>query len=185
MHKIFLCAIIFTSEVFMEKNISSCAFTGHRPKSFSFGYDESSAEFEELKIKIRNTITQVCNAGCRTFYCGMAEGADLWCGEIVLEIKDKFDPPLEICTVAPFLMQASGMTEKNKIRYRKIMDHAKKRFLVSRGFTNKCYQKRNYFMVDSCDALIAVYNENESKSGTGQTIRYAKKKNKKIFFIHI
>ncbi len=169
----------------MKENISSCAFTGHRPKSFSFGYDESSPEFEELRIRMKNTIIQVCNAGCRTFFCGMAEGADLWCGEIVLELKDKFDPPLEICTVIPFLSQFSGMCEKNKVRYRKIMDAAKHRYLVARGFTNKCYQKRNYYLVDSCDALIAVYNENEFRSGTGQTIRYANKKNKKVFLISV
>ncbi len=167
----------------MLDTIKSCAFTGHRPRSFSFGFDESAYEFLELRNRIKNTIIQVCNAGCRTFYCGMAEGVDLWCGEIVLELKDQFDPPLQISAVVPFVSQPATMTEKNKIRYRKIMDASSQRFLVSRNYTKACYQKRNYYLVDSCDALIAVYKSTEERSGTAQTIRYAKRKGKKIFLI--
>ena len=70
------------------RNIERCAFTGHRPKAFSFGYDESSPDFEALMNRVRNCIIQACNAGGRTFYCGMAEGADLWCGEMVVDMKD-------------------------------------------------------------------------------------------------
>lgn len=167
------------------KKIESCSFTGHRPKSFSFGYNENSPEFEELKNRIKNTIIQVCNAGCRRFYCGMAEGVDLWCGEIVLELRDRFDPPLEICPVIPFLSQPSSMTEKNKERYRTIMDSSDNKFLVSRNYKKNCYQKRNYYLVDSADALIAVYDEENEQSGTGQTVRYARRKNKQIFVISI
>ena len=167
----------------MVDSIKSCSFTGHRPRSFSFGYDESSSDFLELRNKIKNTIIQVCNAGCRTFYCGMAEGVDLWCGEVVLELQNQFDPPLEICAVVPFLSQPSSMTKENQLRYRRIMDVSSKRFLVSRNFTKNCYQKRNFYLVDSSDALIAVFKENEERSGTAQTIRYAKRKNKRIFLI--
>ena len=165
----------------MLENINSCAFTGHRSRSFSFGSDESSAEFFELKNRIKNTIIQVCNAGCRTFYCGMAEGVDLWCGEIVLELQNQFEPPLQLCAVVPFISQPVTMSEANQIRYRRIMDATANRFLVSRNFTKSCYQKRNYYLVDSCDALIAVYNSKEELSGNAQTIRYAKRKKKKIF----
>ena len=167
----------------MLDSIKTCAFTGHRPRSFSFEYDESSPEFLELRNRIKNTIIQICNAGCRTFFCGMAEGVDLWCGEIVLELKDQFEPPLQICAVVPFLSQPSTMTERNQARYRRIMDASSERFLVSRNFSKNCYQKRNYYLVDSCDALLAVFKEGEERSGTGQTIRYAKRKGKKIFMI--
>ncbi len=167
----------------MLENIQTCAFTGHRPRSFSFGSDESSEEFAELSNKIKNTIIQVCNAGCRTFYCGMAEGVDLWCAEIVLELRDQFDPPLQIHAVVPFVAQPTTMSDINQKRYRRIMDASSERFLVSRNFTKCCYQKRNYFLVDSSEALIAVFNPAEERSGTAQTIRYARRKHKKIFLI--
>ena len=167
----------------MIENIKSCAFTGHRPRSFSFVYDENSQEFSELKNKIKNTIIQVCNAGCRVFYCGMAEGVDLWCGETVLELRDRFDPPLEIYAVVPFIAQPTQMSALNQKRYRRIMDAASERFLVSRNFSKNCYQKRNYYMVEKSDALIAVFKENVERSGTAQTIRYARRKGQKIFLI--
>ncbi len=164
-------------------HIECCAFTGHRPKSFSFGYNEDSPEFQNLMLKIKNCIIQVCNAGCRTFYCGMAEGVDLWCGELVLEMKDRFDPPLEICAVVPFLAQPQAMSPINQKRYRMIMEQAKERYLVSRRFTKSCFQKRNCFLVDSSDAIIAVFDEKNTISGTGQTVRYARKKGKTIFLV--
>ena len=163
--------------------IERCAFTGHHPRSFSFGYNEDSPEFRNLISKIKNCIIQVCNSGCRTFYCGMAEGVDLWCGELIVEMRDRFEPPLEICAVVPFLAQPQGMGRKNQERYRKIMEHAKERYLVSRKFTKSCFHKRNCFLVDSCDAIIAVMDEKSTISGTAHTVRYAKKKKKKIFLI--
>lgn len=169
----------------MKKNIFSCAFTGHRPRSFPFGYDESSVLFSDLKNRIKNTVIQLCNAGCRVFYCGMAEGADLWCAEVVLELQNQFDPPLEIRPVIPYLSQPASMTKRNQERYRKIMDSSAAKFLVSRNFTKSCFQKRNYYMVDSADALIAIFDDKNSFSGTAQTIRYAKRKEKEIFLIPI
>lgn len=167
------------------QNISSCSFTGHRPKAFSFGYDESSPEFLDLRNKIKNTIIQVCNSGCRTFFCGMAEGVDLWCGEIVLELRDDFSPPLEICAVVPHYSQPDSMSGVNKERYRRIMNSAKERFLVSRQYSKFCFMKRNRFLVDSTDAIIAVLKEGEDRSGTAQTVRYAKKMKKRIFFVNV
>lgn len=167
----------------MIETINSCAFTGHRPSSFSFGYDETHPDYYSLRSKLKNTIIQVCNAGCRTFYCGMAEGVDLWGGEIVLELMHQFQPKLEIVAVVPYLAQPKTMTPLNQERYRNIMEVAKNRYLVSSQYKKSCFQKRNYFMVDSSDALIAVLKEGREISGTGQTVRYAKKQKKRIFMI--
>ncbi len=162
-----------------------CSFTGHRPKSFSFGENEEDETFLALRARIKNSMIQICNSGCRTFYCGMAEGVDLWCGEIVLELRDKFDPPLEICAVVPYLSQPKSMSKLNQERYRCIMEASKERYLVSRNFTKNCFQKRNRFLVEACDVLLAVFKEGEDRSGTGQTIRMAKKLEKKIFLIQV
>lgn len=48
-----------------------------------------------------------------------------------------------------------------------------------------CYKKRNYYMVDHADCLLAVYdNERSVRSGTGMTVNYAKKKGLPITLIH-
>lgn len=167
----------------MQRKLCACSFTGHRPKSFPFGYREEDIGFQELRARIRDAVISVCNLGCRTFYCGMAEGADLWCGEIVLELRDSFDPPLEICAVVPYLSQPEKMTKKNQQRYRAIMESAKERYLVAKDYHKLCFQKRNLFLVDSCDVLIAVLQSDNDRSGTAQTVRMAKKKNKKVILV--
>ena len=167
------------------EEIRSCAFTGHRPKSFSFGYDESDPDFTALRNRMQSAIVQACNAGCRRFYCGMAEGVDLWCGEIVWEMRDFYDPPLEIVAVVPFLGQENAMKTRFYGRYHRIMKTAKERYLVSRTYHKDVYRRRNQFLVDSCDALIAVYDPAQSASGTMQTVRYAEKKGKRIFRIEV
>ncbi len=169
----------------MIRKIHSCSFTGHRPRSFSFGFDENSEEFQLLQSRIRNAVIQVCNLGCRTFYCGMAEGADLWCAEIVLDMKNQFNPPLKVIPVIPFLAQSKTMSKQNLLRYRRVMKEADVRYLVSPRFTKLCFLKRNRFLVDRADALIAIYREGATRSGTAQTMRFAKQKGKKIFNIMI
>ena len=47
------------------------------------------------------------------------------------------------------------------------------------------YKRRNYYMVDHADILLAVYDNDRSiRSGTGMTVNYAKKRGRKIIFIH-
>ena len=44
------------------------------------------------------------------------------------------------------------------------------------------YKKRNYYMVDNADFLLAVYdNDKKVRSGTGQTVNYALQKNAQFF----
>ena len=46
-------------------------------------------------------------------------------------------------------------------------------------------KKRNYYMVDHADFLLAVYDNNRKlRSGTGQTVNYALKQNLRIIFLH-
>ena len=163
------------------EEIRSCAFTGHRPRSFSFGYDETSASYLALRERMKNCIIQAMNAGCRRFYCGMAEGVDLWCGEIVLELMDRYDPKPEIVAVVPFMEQDKAMRDVFYKRYHKIMQASTEHYLVSPKYHKDCFKKRNQFLVDSCDALIAVYLSGEPLSGTMQTVHYAERKGRKIF----
>ena len=46
---------------------------------------------------------------------------------------------------------------------------------------NDCMQKRNRYMVDKADMVIAVWNG--SPSGTGKTVAYAKEQGKPVLMI--
>lgn len=52
----------------------SCAFTGHRPSGFVFGYHEQDERCLRLKRALFDKITALAQTGTRIFYTGMAEG---------------------------------------------------------------------------------------------------------------
>lgn len=132
---------------------------------------------------MKNAILQVCNMGCRRFYCGMAEGVDLWCGEILLEIKKTIEPSLEICAVIPFFDQKKSMSPQNVARYQSILDNAVLHVFIDSGFKTTAFKKRNRYMIEHADALIAVWDTENYRSGTAQTVRLAKKRNLPIFYV--
>ena len=55
-----------------------CAFTGHRPKKFPWGYDETDARCVTLKRMLSDQIATLVGAGYTDFLSGMAEGSDTW-----------------------------------------------------------------------------------------------------------
>lgn len=58
--------------------LRSCAFTGHRPKKFPWGYHEEDIRCIALKKKLFEQIKKLISVGYTDFLSGMAEGADIW-----------------------------------------------------------------------------------------------------------
>ena len=72
-----------------------CAFTGHRPKKFSWGYNEADIRCVALKKSLAQQIARLVDAGYTDFFSGMAEGADTWAALAVLALK-KENPTLKL-----------------------------------------------------------------------------------------
>ena len=57
----------------------TCAFTGHRPQSLPFGFDESDKRCTSLKSVMRDQIVALIeNEGVTHFITGMALGVDMY-----------------------------------------------------------------------------------------------------------
>ena len=166
-----------------DKMKKSCAFTGHRPSGFIFGYDEEDPRCIALKRKLLAKITDLAHHGFRIFYTGMAEGVDIWAAEAVLQLSEYFKD-IELYAAIPFRAQRETMKSLYQKRYDRILTQAAEQIVISETFTRSCYKQRNYFMVDQCDALIAVYNPKHANSGTGQTIRKAQADGKDVHIIY-
>ena len=56
----------------------------------------------------------------------------------------------------------------------------------ARGDAAACYRGRNRWMVDRADTVLAVYalEDSDRRSGTAATVRYARKKQRRILYIH-
>ena len=72
----------------MDK-LNICAFTGHRPHRFPFGYNETDPRCLALKANIENGIKELSGQGVRMFITGMALGVDMWAAESVYRLKDE------------------------------------------------------------------------------------------------
>ena len=66
-----------------------CAFTGHRPKKFPWGYDEADVRCVALKKELVAQIAKLVDVGYTDFLSGMAEGTDTWAALAVLALKKR------------------------------------------------------------------------------------------------
>ena len=156
----------------MEKSTTVC-FTGHRPERICSPFLESSETVEKVKLFLHNSILSAVNDGYTHFLCGMAQGVDLWAGELIVSLKEQF-PDLQLIAVVPYPGQELGWPAGWQTRYRALMKYVDETIVISPEYTKGCFHQRNRFMVDNSSRLIAVF-DGEKKGGTAFTIGYAKK----------
>lgn len=162
--------------------MGACAFTGHRPEGFDFGFDESDVMCRGIICALRVQIKRMYNMGVRTFYTGCATGVDTWAAEIVLDEK-RTRGDIRLIAAVPFRGQENGWDISEKKRYREILDGCDEVVVVSERFSRGAFHKRDRYMVDNADAVIAVYDRERPFSGTGYTVRYAIENNRTVVII--
>ena len=161
---------------------TTCAFTGHRPKSFPWKYNESALDCVLLKEVLATQIKALTDRGVTDFLSGMAQGTDLWCSEIVLDLK-KNDPALKLHCILPCKGQESKWTASAQERYYSILAQANEVIYVKQEYSRDCMLERNRYLVDRSSFLLAVYNGIQ-RSGTGATIHYAQQIGKIICILN-
>lgn len=113
-------------------------------------------------------------------------GADMWAAEILLRMKEQTAyQDVELCLAFPFEGYDADWDDWHQKRMKFICKYAAKVLILGKMPSSENYKKRNYFMVDQADCMVAVYdNANNMRSGTQQTVNYAKKKGLQIIYIH-
>ncbi len=160
---------------------AACAFTGHRPKSFPWGYDENAPSCVLLKEVLASQISALAEQGVTDFLSGMAQGVDLWCAQIVLDLRKK-NPALKLHAILPCEGQERKWTASAQEHYRSILAQANEVIYVGQEYSRNCMLKRNRYLVDHSSILLAVYN-GTYQSGTGMTVRYAQRLKREIIII--
>lgn len=159
----------------------TCAFTGHRPKSFPWKYNETAPDCVLLKGVLAEQIKALADRGVTDFLSGMAQGVDLWCAQIVLDLKEK-NPALRLHCILPCEGQEIKWPVAERERYHSILRQADEVVYVNRTYHSDCMLERNRYMADRASILLAVYNGTQ-RSGTGATVRYAQKQKRKVIII--
>ena len=159
-----------------------CCFTGHRPQSLPFGFNEQDERCIKLKRLLRKEIErQITEEGVTHFISGMAIGVDMYAAEIVLELKAKY-PQITLESAIPCETQAVKWPSMLRERYYLIVSKCDKETMIQRHYTADCMHKRNRYMVDTSDTVIAVWDGRPG--GTGKTVAYAETKGKTVILIN-
>lgn len=156
-----------------------CAFTGHRPQNLPFRFDETDERCLRLKAELRKLIVQMIEQKNVThFISGMALGIDTYAAEMVLDLKTDF-PFITLECALPCETQAAKWSERYRNRYFGIVERCDKETILQRHYSSDCMQKRNRYMVENADFVLAVWDG--SPSGTGMTVTYAHSLGKSVW----
>ena len=175
-------------------------FTGHRPSKLG-GYDWNSSKNQAIMKELRRQIIEIINSSEGNefhFIFGGAIGIDQMAYDIVDNIKRntlKLNPVTIYMEVAiPFLKQDTKWNFEDGLRWRQQLSMADKITEVDKledykikGYEERIYypakmQKRNEYMVDNADIVIAVWDG--SKGGTGNCVKYAERLGRRIIIIN-
>ena len=107
------------------------------------------------------------------FVSGMALGTDMIAAEIVLKLKRKFRD-ITLIAILPCRTQAARWNKEAVVRYEDILTKCDKVIVLQEEYSPNCMNKRNLYMVEHSDCVIAVWSGAEG--GTANTIRFATKK---------
>ena len=147
------------------------AFSGLRPQKMPFSMDAPSHNLELLRATVNNRIIwHIENSGTKVFLCGMALGVDSMCSELVLELKAQY-PDIKLHAIIPCRNQDVKWREHDKIRYRELLSQCDEVYCHSEEYTSTCMIERNFYMINHCDLLLAVWTG--TPGGTAKTVKYA------------
>ena len=159
----------------------ACAFTGHRPNKLPWRYDEDAPGCVALKKTLEKQIAVLADDGYTHFLSGMALGVDCWCSQIVLDLRET-NSALKLHCLLPCEGQDAKWPASSKKRYHAILQSADSIVYVNREYNKKCMLERDRALVQLSSLLLAVYN-GSFRSGTGATVRYARKLGRELIVI--
>ena len=148
-----------------------CAFTGYRPAKMPFRYNEADPACVALKVELFRKIERLIGQGYAHFLSGGAMATDTWAAEAVLDLKAKY-PWIVLEMVSPFDGQADRWSAECKARHDRLFDEADIVTVISHAYTKSCLFRRNRYMVENADLLLAVYDG--QPGGTAMTVGYAR-----------
>lgn len=149
-----------------EKRLHRCCFSGHRPEKLNV----SEAD---VKNWLNEQIDEAIADGYKTFITGCAMGVDIWAGQIVLQKKEQ-NPDLHLIAATPWPGFASRWSNDWQRQYNDLIHKADWVVNVSNHYDDGVFTKRNNWMCDHSNRVIAFYNG--APGGTRNMLAYAETK---------
>ena len=139
----------------------TCCVTGHR--------DIPTEQIGHIKKSLEQEADRAISDGFTCFISGFADGVDLLFVEIVAERITK-NPALKLIAAIPYRRRLDTLQKSE--RTKALVDLCAEIYVAAEEYHPSVYAKRNRYMVERSDCVIAVYDGRE-KGGTVGTIRLA------------
>lgn len=145
------------------------AFTGHR----SYCHQSDN--------QLRSVVEQLYDEGARCFRIGMAEGFDMAAAESVMQLMSRHsDITLE--AYIPFPDFASRFSLVDRLRYDAILRQCDSVNYATEEYEQSSFMMRNDRLVANAEVVVAWWNG--TNSGTGYTVRQARRNGARVINIY-
>jgi uncharacterized phage-like protein YoqJ len=140
------------------------ALTGHRPNKLGGEYNHVGPVSSKI---ITVLMAVILDNKPEYIITGMALGADTLWAYAAIATETPF------IAAIPFKGQENAWPHRSQVGYYELLGRAKEIVVVCQGgYAPWKMQKRNEYMVDHCDRLVAVWDG--SSGGTANCVAYAK-----------
>lgn len=146
----------------------TCCVTGHR--------DIPDEQIDDVKYALRREIVKAISDGYTGFMTGFADGADQYFAEIVVKLQTDL-PNLRLIAVLPYRKRVGSLEARE--RTKALLHACADVVVIQEEYKPNVYAKRNRYMVEHSDRVIAVYDGRE-KGGTVNTIRLTHRMKKEL-----
>ena len=147
----------------------TCCFAGHRilPQS----------KIEHIIKRLNDEIDNLYHQGVTDFISGGALGFDQIAASLIIA-KKEMGYNIRLIFALPCKNQDRLWSNEQKRLYNNLLAEADEVHYVSEEYHDGCMKKRNRYMVERSAYLICVFQYR--KSGTEQTVKYAKKRGAQV-----
>lgn len=181
------------TETIENRYALTLAVTGHRPSKLENAYDIQHPINMKIAFAMRKFILEQTGYDEKTktfatdgkilLVSGMALGVDTLWALVGLKLKFQFPEKFDLECAIPCANHASRWKKSDQERHADIMKRSGIVTMVSEeAYAPYLMQKRNEYMVNKADALLAVWDG--TKGGTGNCVNYAVKKGSVIYRYH-
>ena len=146
----------------------TCCMTGHR----SIPSDRTDAVRQDLE----RTVHQAIAGGYTAFISCFADGVDLMFAEIVSRAMQD-NPKIKLIAAIPYRKRLETLQKRE--RAKALIEQCAEIYVAAEEYQPSVYVKRNRYMVERSDRVIAVYDGRDS-GGTVGTIRLAHQMKKEL-----
>lgn len=138
--------------------VKTCCITGHR--------NLPAEKMEYIKEMLSQKVQYAIENGYIRFLSGFADGTDLLFASIISDKKKEY-PDIRLEAAIPY----RGRLKTKNRDFQSLLKYCDRITVVSEDYTPSCYMRRNRYIVDESQLVIAVY-DGRNRGGTWATIKY-------------